>query len=70
MTATYDGLIVLSPVNIKLYTTVDVKKATYLGAKMYVGGELKYNGGAIADALWNGYYGETKAKVPSMYITY
>ena len=70
VTATYDGLIVLSPVNIKLYTTVDVKKATYLGAKMYVGGELKYNGGAIADALWNGYYGETKAKVPSMYITY
>lgn len=70
VTATYDGLIVLSPVNIKLYTTVDVKKATYLGAKMYVGGALKYNGGAIAVALWDGYYGDTQAKVPSMYITY
>ena len=70
VTATYDGLIVLSPVNIKLYTTVDVIKATYLGAKMYVGGTLKYNSGDIEEALWSGYYGDTKANVPSMYITY
>lgn len=63
--AIYDGLIVLSPINIKLYTTVTVNKATYLGAKMYVGGE--FNNGA---SLWNGYYGNTTANEPTMYITY
>ena len=63
--AIYDGLIVLSPINIKLYTTVTVNKATYLGAKMYVGGT--FNNGA---SLWNGYYGNTTANEPTMYITY
>ena len=64
-TATYDGLIVLSPINIKLYTTVKVNKATYLGNKMYVGGTFT-NAGFI------GYYGDTssEANVKKNYITY
>lgn len=66
-TATYDGLIVLSPINIKLYTTVKVNKATYLGNKMYVGGTFT-NG----SAGFNGYYGDTssEANVKKNYITY
>lgn len=65
VTATYEGLIVLSPVNIKLYTNVIVNQATYLGAKMYVGGTFT-NGTAV----WNGYYGDTTANESSKYITY
>ena len=61
--ATYEGLIVLSPVNIKLYTNITVNKATYLGAKMYVGGG--FTGGG-----WTGYYGDTSSKVTANYITY
>ena len=61
--ATYEGLIVLSPVNIKLYTNITVNKATYLGAKMYVGGG--FTGGS-----WTGYYGDTSSKVTANYITY
>ena len=64
VTATYDGLIVLSPVNIKLYTTVVSSKATYLGAKMYVGGTFTNSGS------YNGYYGTTGNNESSMYITY
>ena len=65
VTATYEGLIVLSPVNIKLYTNVIVNQATYLGAKMYVGGTFT-NGAAV----WAGYYGDTTANESSKYITY
>ena len=64
-TASYDGLIVLSPVNIKLGTEITVSSATYLGAKMYVGG--KFTNGT---AKYNGYYGNTTANEASMYITY
>jgi len=66
-TATYDGLIVLSPVNIKLYTTVVVNDAAYLGAKMYVGGTF-----IPAPAGWKGYYGDTssEANVKKNFITY
>ena len=64
VTATYDGLIVLSPVNIKLYTTVISSKATYLGAKMYVGGTFTNSGS------YNGYYGTTGNNESTMYITY
>ena len=61
--ATYDGLIVLSPVNIKLFTTINVNKATYIKAKMYVGGTFNTVG-------WNGYYGNTTTDAATMYITY
>lgn len=66
----YEGLIVLSDVNIKLNTTINVTKAAYLGADMYVGGTLKYKGGAITDNLWKGYYGDTSADYATKYITY
>jgi len=66
----YEGLIVLSDVNIKLNTTINVTKAAYLGADMYVGGTLKYKGGAITDNLWKGYYGDTSDNFATKYITY
>lgn len=80
-TATYDGLIVLSPVNIKLNTEIKVAKATYLGADMYVGGKLfwydttipGYVNNAITpapNAFWNGYYGNTQGNYTTKYITY
>ena len=65
VTATYEGLIVLSPVNIKLYTTVNVGKSTYLAAKMYVGGTFSPGTGN-----YSGYYGNTTANKDTMYITY
>ena len=67
---TFKGLMVLTDVNIKLGTTVNVTGAAYLGADMYVGGTLQYNGGAIANGLWNGYFGNTLANVATKYITY
>ncbi len=57
------GLMVLSDVNIKLGTTVNVTGATYLGADMYVGGNFTWNS-------WSGYYGNTGANVATKYITY
>lgn len=57
------GLMVLSDVNIKLGTTVNVTGATYLGADMYVGGDFTWNS-------WNGYFGNTNANVATKYITY
>jgi len=57
------GLMVLSDVNIKLGTTVNVTGATYLGADMYVGGNFTWN-------KWSGYYGNTGANVATKYITY
>jgi hypothetical protein len=63
--ASYDGLIVLSPVNIKLWTNITVAKSTYLAAKMYVGGTFVNGTG-----LYNGYFGNTTANEATMYITY
>ena len=67
-TSTYTGLMVLSDVNIKLGTTVNVtgtanNGATYLGADMYVGG-------LFSTTTYNGYYGNTSGNVASKYITY
>ena len=62
-TATYEGMIVLSPVNIKLYTNVVVNQSTYLAAKVYVGG-------GFTPANYSGYYGNTASNVTSMVITY
>jgi len=75
-TTEYDGLMVLSDVNIKLGTKI-IAKVTYLGADMYVGG--KFNKDAIAAETpdpaysatnWSGYYGNTNSNVASKYITY
>ena len=76
-TAQYEGLMVLSPVNIKLGTTV-AATVTYLGADMYVGGvfnktELKTSEGKTINAAatnWAGYYGDTSGNVPTKYITW
>ena len=62
-TATYTGLMVLSPVNIKLGTTINVTGSTYLGKDMYVGGTFN-------NAGWNGYFGNTAANEATMYVTY
>jgi hypothetical protein len=62
--ANYDGLIVLSDVNIKLGTTVNAT-VTYLGAEMYVGGTFNK-----ADTDWDGYYGVTSTRVAEHYITF
>lgn len=75
-TKIFDGLMVLSDVNIKLGTKV-ISGVTYLGSDMYVGG--KFNQAAIpaegtdpafAATNWNGYYGNTTGNVSSKYITY
>jgi hypothetical protein len=60
----FDGLMVLSDVNIKLGTSV-VAGVTYLGADMYVGGTFNVGG-----TNFNGYYGNTSGNVSSKYITY
>ena len=60
----YTGLIVLSPVNIKLGTHITVTAATYIAAKMYVGGTFTNTNG------YNGYYGSTATNAATMYITY
>lgn len=59
----YDGLMVLSKVNITQGTNVTITKATYLGATMYVGG-------VFAEGSWNGYYGNTTSNFATMYVTY
>ena len=75
-TTVYEGLIVLSDVNIKLGTKI-VATTTYIGADMYVGG--KFNKAAIAaegtdpayaPTDWDGYYGNTTTNVATKYITY
>jgi hypothetical protein len=60
----YDGLMVLSPVNIKLGTTINAT-VTYLGSDMYVGGTFNNT-----TTNWAGYYGDTKANVATKYITF
>jgi hypothetical protein len=61
--AVYEGMMVLSDVNIKLGSTVTVTKATYLGADMYVGGTFN-------TASWSGYYGDTDDNYATKFITY
>ena len=63
-TKNFDGLMVLSDVNIKLGTSV-VAGVTYLGSDMYVGGTFNVGG-----TNFNGYYGNTSGNVSSKYITY
>jgi len=75
--AGYDGLIVLSDVNIKLGTKV-ASKVTYLGAKaqMYVGGTFNKDAAVSIDGVnyaktkWTGFYGDTSANVAKNYVTY
>ena len=76
--AQYEGLIVLSDVNIKLGTTITAT-VTYLhkNAEMYVGGvfnKLALNAPldpVTADATdWDGYYGATSGNVATNYVTF
>lgn len=60
----FEGLMVLSKVNIKLNTTINAT-VTYLGADMYVGGTFNK-----AATVWDGYYGETSGNVATKYVTY
>ena len=61
-TTNYAGLMVLSPVNIKLGTTINAT-VTYLGSDMYVGGTFNTTD-------WDGYYGDTSDNVATKYITF
>jgi hypothetical protein len=63
------GLIVLSDINIKQGTEVNVTEAAYLGADMYVGGEIN-NGTLGTMPNWNGYYGPTAGNFATKFITY
>ena len=65
-TASYDGLMILSPVNINLTTKITVSKATFLAAKLYVGGEFVTSG----TKPYEGYFGKTTKNAETMYITY
>ena len=65
-TAAYDGLMILSPVNINLTTKITVSKATFLAAKLYVGGEFVTSG----TKPYEGYFGKTTKNAETMYITY
>ena len=60
----FNGLMVLSDINIKLGTTVNAE-VTYLGSDMYVGGTFNIGGTDL-----NAYYGDTSSAVSSKYITY
>ena len=62
-TATYQGLMIFSPVNIKLYTNVVVTRSTYLAAKVYAGG-------GFTPVNYSGYFGNTASNEASMVITY
>ena len=73
--AGYDGLMVLSPVNIKLDTKV-AATVTYIGSEMYVGGTFNKDAAVTIGTtpypvtLWNGYYGNTTTDVATKYITF
>jgi len=58
----YTGLIVLSPVNIKLGTSISAT-VTYLGADMFVAGTFNK-----AATVWDGYYGDTSSNVATKYV--
>ena len=66
----YDGLIVLSPVNITQGTTINVVKGNFLGADMYVGGKFTFNGAAVTKNSFKSYYGDTSDKFATLYVTY
>jgi len=66
---TYEGLVVFSPVNIKLNTTVQVKSSAFLAANIYVAGKLN-NGTDGIQPNWNGYFGQTADNAATMYITF
>ena len=59
----FEGLMVLSDVNIQQGVTINISKATFLAAKMYVGG-------TFTQGNWSGYYGNTTDNYTSNYITY
>lgn len=72
----FTGLMVLSDVNIKIFTQVTAA-VTYLksNSKMYVGGVFnRYAVGEGQDAIaatdWAGYYGNTEGNVGTNYITF
>jgi len=64
-TATYDGLVVFSPVNVQRGTTITVNNSAFLKAKMYVGGST-----TLTKAKCNGYFGDTQSNFDTMYLTY
>ena len=64
-TATYDGLVVFSPVNVQRGTTITVNNSAFLKAKMYVGGST-----TLTKAMCNGYFGDTRSNFDTMYLTY
>ena len=59
----FEGLMVLTDVNIEEGVTLTISKATFLAAKMYVGG-------TFTQGAWTGYYGNTTNNYTSKYITY
>jgi hypothetical protein len=68
--STYTGLIVLSPVNITMGTSV-TSAVTYLDANMYVGGTFNKAAVGLTPATdWWGYYGDTNGNVATKYITF
>lgn len=71
-TATYDGLIVLSDVNIKLGTTIKVAKRAFLAddATMYVGGIFKINDADPTADGFISYYGDKHANFATNYVTF
>lgn len=70
VTASYDGLMILSDMSLKQTNTITINDggSAYLhkNAKMYVAGHFNLTG----SASWNGYFGDTTANVDSNYITY
>jgi len=63
--ATYNGLVVFSPVNVQRGTTITVKNSAYLKAKMYVGGQT-----TLTKAKCEGYFGDTQDNFETKYITF
>ena len=68
----YVGLIVLSDVNIKLGTNINVTKGVFLAddATMYVGGTFTIDGAAPTNAGFKTYYGDTKDNFTTNYVTF
>ena len=64
-TATYDGLVVFSPVNVQRGTAITVNNSAFLKAKMYVGGST-----TLTKTKCDGYFGDTQSNFDTMYLTY